>query len=330
MGRVRLLAMTEVVPASDENIGRAAELLRAGELVCFPTETVYGVGADASNSEAVRRIFRAKGRPADHPLIVHLPAIESLDEWVDEVPEQARSLARGFWPGPLTLVLRRGRRVSLQVTGGQDTVAVRIPAHPLALRLLAEFGGALAAPSANRFGRISPTRPEHALAELGQEVALVLDGGASSIGVESTIVDLSGAVPHLLRPGAVSRKQLARVLGAPLATAEQREGPRAPGRLPSHYAPRSPARLVSEQLLDDELAGNPDVSVLARRPPPGGFRGRWLRLPSDPDGYARELYSALRELDDAGRPIIIEEPPRLPDWEAVNDRLGRAAAPPGK
>jgi L-threonylcarbamoyladenylate synthase len=326
--------MAPVVPATDANIVRAADLLRAGELVCFPTETVYGVGADAANPAALRRVFSAKGRPADHPLILHLPATwktdDLVDEWVADVPEQARTLAERFWPGPLTLVLRRGRRVPDEVTGGQDTVALRVPAHPVAQRLLAEFGGAVAAPSANRFGRISPTRPEHAAAELGDRLAMVIDGGPSTVGVESTILDLSSGTPRLLRPGGVSRRLLADVLGEQPAAANEGEGPRAPGRLASHYAPASPVRLVPGDALGRELEGEPHASVLALRPAPPAFAGRWLRLPGEPEGYARELYSALRQLDALGRRILIESPPEGADWEAVNDRLARAAGTGGQ
>jgi L-threonylcarbamoyladenylate synthase len=321
--------MALVVPATDANIVRAAELLRSGELVGFPTETVYGVGADAADAAAVRRVFSAKGRPADHPLILHLPATwdmnELVDEWAADVPEQARTLAERFWPGPLTLVLRRGRRVPDEVTGGQDTVALRVPAHPVAQRLLAAFGGPVAAPSANRFGRISPTRPEHAAAELGDSLAMVIDGGPSTVGVESTILDLSGDAPRLLRPGGVSRRLLAQVLGAVPAAVQEGSGPRAPGRLASHYAPLSPLRLIPSGALESELEAAPDASVLALRPAPPAFAGRWLWLPGEPEGYARELYSALRELDALGRRILVEAPPEGAEWEAVNDRLARAA-----
>ncbi|MEX2534696.1 MAG: L-threonylcarbamoyladenylate synthase [Trueperaceae bacterium] len=322
--------MASVVPATDENLSRAADILRRGELVCFPTETVYGLGADASNPKAVRRIFRAKGRPANHPLIVHLPGLPHLHRWAIDVPESALTLGRLFWPGPLTLVLRRGPRVPLEVTGGQETVAVRVPGHPVALRLLAEFGGALAAPSANRFGRLSPTLPQHAADELGGEVALVLDGGPSEVGVESTILDLSGGPPRLLRPGAVSRERLAEVLACDLSSNGSEMAPRVPGTLPSHYAPNSPVELLRAAKLSARLSGERSFSVLSRRPAPAEFEGKWLQLPDEPEGYARRLYAALRELDQIGSPIIIDAPPREPAWEAVNDRLLRASAPRGQ
>jgi L-threonylcarbamoyladenylate synthase len=315
--------VSTVVPATPENLRRAAELLRAGELVGFPTETVYGVGADAANPEAVRRVFRAKGRPASHPLIVHLPAADSLAEWAVEIPDEALALADRFWPGPLTLVLRRSARVPDEVTGGQDTVALRVPAHELAVGLLREFGAPLAAPSANRFGRISPTRAEHVAMELGDDVSLILDGGPSNVGVESTILDLSGPKPRVLRPGGVYREQLEEALGVGLEGAKGGAGPRAPGRLASHYAPVNEVELVGPGQLDQRRGEA--VSVLSLRPPPAGFDGRWLRLPAEPRGYARELYAALRELDATGRPILIEAPPEDPEWEVVNDRLARAA-----
>lgn len=265
--------MADVVPATARNLRRAAELLRAGQLVCFPTETVYGLGGDAGSSEAVKRIFAAKGRPAEHPLIVHLARLEQLPSWAIDVPESAFALGERFWPGPLTIVLKRGSGVPLEVTGGQETVAVRVPAHPVARRLLEEFGGAVAAPSANRFGRISPTLPEHAADELGDRVELVLDGGAAPVGVESTIVDLSGAFPRLLRPGAVSREQLAEVLGNIITATGAGEGPRVPGTLASHYAPTSPARLLSARQLDEEIA----EALLGTEKGPGSTRGREQR-----------------------------------------------------
>lgn len=317
--------MGEVVIGDDDGIARAVALLAAGELVCFPTETVYGVGGNAADPLAVSRIFQAKGRPPSHPLIVHIADARDLAAWAGDIPPSALLLAELFWPGPLTMVLRRGPAVPLEVTGGQDTVAVRVPAHPLALRLLREFGGAVAAPSANRFGRVSPTRAEHVADELGDAVALILDGGPASVGLESTIVDLSEGEARLLRPGGIPRQALIEALGGEVADAGAR-APRSPGRLASHYAPASPVEVLGPSEFTVRLAGAEEVSVMARRERRHGFVGEWVRLPDDPDGYARHLYASLRTLDRPGRPIIVEAPPRDARWEAVNDRLDRAAS----
>ena len=225
------------------SIARAVEILRAGGLVAFPTETVYGLGADASNPAAVARIFEAKGRPAEHPLIVHLASAASLDEWASEVPPLARAFAEACWPGPLTLILRRSPRVPDAVTGGLETVGLRVPAHPLALELLGAFGGGIAAPSANRFGSVSPTTAAHVRRGLGDRVDMVLDGGPCDVGVESTIVDLSGGAPALLRPGGLPRERLELIAGVRIPI--QRDGAvRAPGMLESHYAPDARLLLV--------------------------------------------------------------------------------------
>src|SRR5574341_279088 len=222
--------------ATDRDIEQAVAVLRAGGLVAFPTETVYGLGADASNAAAVRKIFEAKRRPAAHPLIVHLADAVQLANWAREVPEHARRLARKFWPGPLTLILKRAPRVSDVVTGGQETVAVRVPLHPVSQQLLARFGSGVAAPSANRHGRVSATTAEHVRREFGAEVNCVLDGGEARIGIESAIVDLSGVRPVLLRPGWVTAAEIESVLGTRLASPDT-GAPRAPGTLPVHYAP---------------------------------------------------------------------------------------------
>ncbi|MBI1844800.1 MAG: threonylcarbamoyl-AMP synthase, partial [Actinobacteria bacterium] len=233
-------------------IAGAVGVLRAGGLVAFPTETVYGLGADASNDEAVRRIFAVKGRPTDHPLIVHLGDADQLDAWAREIPSDARLLAAACWPGPLTLVLWRSSAVSDVVTGGRDSVGLRVPSHPVALELLRAFGGGVAAPSANRFGRVSPTTAAHVVADLGDDVDLVLDGGPCAVGVESTIVDLTGEAPMLLRQGGVSIETIEGVIGrAVIATAE---GPaRAPGMLAAHYAPTARVELVEAHRLQDRL-----------------------------------------------------------------------------
>ena len=310
----------------EDEIERAADLLRAGGLVAFPTETVYGLGADASNSSAVKRIFAVKGRPADHPVIVHLPSVDSLADWAREVPGEVYKLAETFWAGPLTLILKRSERVPDVVTGGQDTVGLRVPGHPLALKLLRAFGGGVAAPSANRFGRISPTTAAHVRAELGDSASMILDGGACDVGLESTILDMSRGRPHLLRPGRISPLQLAEILGEePLMKSDN--SPRAPGTLESHYAPTTP--VVIAESLTDYLGENTEkkLAVLARSQKPAWLESaRWLVLPGEPEGYAQQLYAGLRELDGAKcDEIVVETVPDIPEWLAVRDRLKRAA-----
>lgn len=323
----------DVVPANAAGIERAADLLRSGALVAFPTETVYGLGADAANPVAVRAVFEAKGRPADHPLIVHLADATHLDAWARAVPDGARALARAFWPGPLTLILPRASLASDAVTGGQDTVGVRVPAHPVAHALLEAFarrgGDGVAAPSANRYGHVSPTTAEHVVADLGDRVAMVLDGGPCAVGIESTIVAFAGDRPILMRPGGIGVDALARVLGR-MPDAPAGGAPRASGTHASHYAPRTAAFLVDAPLLSAEILRLAErdevVAVLARNVRrPREFDGPWIDAPDDADGYARDLYANLRALDATGADaILIEAPPDAPAWLAVRDRLARA------
>jgi L-threonylcarbamoyladenylate synthase len=310
-------------------IARAADRLRDGLLVAFPTETVYGLGADAGNPEAVRRIFAAKGRPADHPVIVHLGDAAELAQWARMVPDGAMKLAAAFWPGPLTLILPRAPHVADIVTGGQDSVGLRVPSHPVARELIAAFGGGIAAPSANRFGRISPTTAQHVAEDLGESVAMILDGGPCPIGIESTIVAFTDDRPVLLRPGGIGVPALARALGQPIAEPDA-TSPRASGGLAAHYAPRTPANLLAVDMLRAEISQLDDrdeiVAVLARTlPRPADFTGVWLRAPTDAAPYAHDLYSNLRTLDAANADVIlIESVPEGDAWLAVRDRLSRA------
>jgi len=321
-------------------IERAAALLRQGELVAFPTETVYGLGADARNPAAVGKIFAAKGRPADHPLIVHLPDISHLEHWARDIPEAARVLAKAFWPGPLTLILKRQPDVPDAVTGGQDTVGLRVPNHPLALELLRAFDGGIAAPSANRFGRISPTTADHVREDLGDTVALILDGGPCTVGIESTIIDMSGPRTIVLRPGMLSAIDIGRVLGRVPMSADDPLAPpavrntRASGSLEAHYAPRTPLVLMPDDSLPitlrNAIVQKERVAVLATFPPPFGHALiEWHVAPADPAGFARDLYANLRLLDALGCVRIIVQKPVGQPWQAIHDRLKRAAAGSG-
>ena len=321
------------------DVKRAAELLRAGELVAFPTETVYGLGADAANAAAVAKIFAAKGRPADHPLIVHLAGDDHLDRWATDIPDAAYELAEAFWPGPLTLILKRQAHVLDAVTGGQDTVGLRVPGHPLALELLREFAGAhgsgLAAPSANRFGRVSPTTAAHVREDLGSAVAMVLDGGPCRVGIESTILDLSSARPTILRPGMVGIDAIAQVLGDLPALGAGTAAPRVSGSLDAHYAPRTPLLLVPADGLAiavrNALAAQERIAVLSCLAAPLQHDlVVWRRAPADAAGFAHDLYASLHELDKLGcARIVVQSPPRTEAWRAVMDRLKRAAAGSG-
>ena len=308
---------------SDE-VRRAAEILGRGGLVAFPTETVYGLGADASSATAVSRLYRVKRRPIDHPVIIHFASAEAAFEWAREVPGEAKALAQRFWPGPLTLILKRADKAKDFVTGGQDTVGIRVPSHPMAQCLLRSFGNGVAAPSANRFGLVSPTNAAHVREDLGQDVDLVLEGGPSDVGIESTIIDLSRNGAVLLRPGRITKRQIEEALGQQVAE-KTSASPRHSGGLERHYAPRTPARLVPSYDLDKEIARLKEkVAVLAFSRPDERV-DYWLRMPRDPDDYARKLYGALRELDGAGcEEILVEAPPEAPEWAAVRDRLQRA------
>jgi L-threonylcarbamoyladenylate synthase len=293
------------------DVDRALAVLRAGGLVGIPTETVYGLAADASNPEAVRRIFAVKRRPADHPLIVHIADQAQMSDWASILPNAAVMLADACWPGPLTLLVPRGSRVLDDVTGGRSTVGLRVPAHPLTLELLHRFGGGLAAPSANRFGRVSPTTADHVRADLGDDVDFVLDGGPCPIGVESTIVDCTVDPPQVLRPGAITADEVAALLQRSLAPAA---GPsRAPGMLESHYAPRCRVLLADDEAAARSLAESyPAAETIAD---------------DDLVNYARTLFGRLRDADDRGVDTVIAVlPPPSGLGHAIRDRLTKAAA----
>ena len=310
---------------------KAVAILRRGGLVAFPTETVYGLGADAGNPDAIRKLYAAKGRPADHPVIVHLADAAQLTQWSREITPAANKLAQRFWPGPLTLILRRTPDVNDALTGGQDTIALRIPSHPMAHALLVKFGGGIAAPSANRFGHVSATTAQHVREELGASVELVLDGGQSEVGIESTIVDVTGVQPVLLRPGHISAHEIEVAAGVALVS-PQAKSPRAPGTLAAHYAPNTPLLIMQGDLML-ELAATlarqgKSVAVLARSTLQPLLPGlKWIAAPHHAQAYAHDLYANLRALDAQGcDAILVEQLPQQPEWTAVNDRLGRAAA----
>ncbi|MDQ6853982.1 MAG: L-threonylcarbamoyladenylate synthase [Actinomycetota bacterium] len=316
--------------ATDADIARAVEALRRGGLVAFPTETVYGLGVDATNVDAIARLYEVKGRPRSHPVIVHIGARELLADWGADISASAHRLAEALWPGPLTIVVRRAARVPDAVTGGGDTVGVRVPDQPVALAMLRAFGRGVAAPSANRFGRVSPTTADDVRADLGGDVDVVIDDGPCTVGVESTIVDCTGAEPVILRPGGVPRERIEAIAGR--STPVRRDGlVRAPGSFKSHYAPEATVLLVGRDELGERaasfIAAGQRVAVLTAGPPPRLPDGVIvLDAPRDVDEYARVLYARLREADRLAVDVLLAVPP--PDagvGAAVRDRLRRAA-----
>jgi len=305
------------------DITLAAQTLRNGGVVAIPTETVYGLGALATDDVAVARIFEIKGRPSDHPLIVHLSSRTQLADWSADVPEWAHTLADTYWPGPLTLVVPRSPLASDVVTGGLPTVGLRVPSHPIAQALLAVVGEGIAAPSANRYGHVSPTTSSHVVAELGPYLAptdRILDGGASQVGVESTIVDCTGDLPHVLRPGAVTVEQIESTTGLEVVTGGTT---RAPGTLPAHYAPQALVLVVDAPDLATAPRGNGLIAPAHIPTPDGLIR---LAAPADTAAYARELYAALRRADDLTLTGVVVVPPGADGIGlAIRDRLRRAA-----
>lgn len=323
----------------EAQLAHAIALLRGGDVIAIPTETVYGLAADAENELAVRKIFAVKGRPADHPLIVHLAKNTPLEGWAEHVPEAAHQLAEAFWPGPLTMILQRGPKAAPAVTGGLPTIGLRVPSHPVAQQLLTSFGGGLAAPSANRFGRVSPTTAKHVQSELGERVPLILDGGQCEVGIESTIVDLSSEQIAVLRPGAITAEQIKRVVGKRLAEASA-SSPRVSGSLESHYAPAAGVEIHSDETAISraiELAASgKKVGVIAHFrflygiPMESMMSQAILPLPIDtkPQGFARDLYATLRLADaNSCDVVIVVPPPEKGIGVAIADRLRKSAAP---
>jgi L-threonylcarbamoyladenylate synthase len=336
--------VTDLQNQAPDAIAGAARALEAGRLVAFPTETVYGLGADAENPDAVAAIYAAKGRPQDHPVIVHVAPEASLDYWCADIPLAARQLADAFWPGPLTMILKRAPNIPDAVSGGQDTVGIRCPSHPVAIALLRAFKGGkggVAAPSANKFGHVSPTTAQHVRDEFGIDVgegariAAVLDGGQSEVGIESTIVDLSRLQTHgpvLLRPGHISAEAIAAVIDQVPARPDA-AAPRASGTLESHYAPHTPVAMQDTATLVETLArlyaAGRKVALIHYSALPHALAAMphaAVQLPATPEGFAHALYAALRGMDGTGADVIlVEAPPQEGAWLGVNDRLRRAA-----
>lgn len=315
-------------------IDKAVNILDSGGLVAFPTETVYGLGADAANEAAVRRIFAAKERPMDHPLIVHLPSREAVSEWAAEITPEAERLMDAFWPGPLTLILPKNPNVSNLITAGQEKIGLRMPSHPVAQAILEAFGKGIAAPSANKFTHISPTTAEAVKEELGNEVDLILDGGICEVGVESTILDVSSDSYTVLRPGMITKEELEVIIGRPVSLVTQagHSTVRAPGHHAVHYAPNTPTQVLSRDALyaylDSLMEVELPIAVVVYEP--GFDRKREgvhvVNMPPRPDGYAHELYHALRSLDHLQvKQIIIEDVPNESAWQAIRDRIAKAS-----
>lgn len=329
---------TGLTPEQQEQIAAAAQILRSGGTVAFPTETVYGLGADATNPSAIHKIYRIKQRPVDHPLIVHIGAISDLHHWTHAIPESAWKLARHFWPGPLTLILPRSTHIPDCVTGGQDTVGLRMPAHPVALTLLRELGPekALAAPSANRFGRISPTAAAHVQQELGTEVDMILDGGTCQVGLESTIISFHYGTPQILRPGGITPAAIEAILQNPVLLPHHRpQTIRVSGALPAHYAPATPLRLypAAELWQRASALAEQGLRILVitwsdsnRSRPAVNESIEQFIMPSDPAAYGQQLYARLRQSDQMNYDyLLVETPPDHSDWLAIADRLQRAS-----
>jgi L-threonylcarbamoyladenylate synthase len=338
-----------VTTASDREINQAAQVLLQGGLVAFPTETVYGLGADAESREAVERIYQAKGRPSNHPVIVHVAPEADVSYWAASVPDEARALIDAFWPGPLTLILKRAAHISDVVSGGQDSVGLRCPSHPVAQRLIRAFAagkpsgqGGIAGPSANKFGQVSPTQASHVRDEFPELVAagmLILEGGSSEVGIESSIIDLSrlsqGVGPVLLRPGYVTSKQISQVLEMPVSQPDA-QAPRVSGALKSHYAPQTPIKLVtrtgimSAALQQRSHTTKKIVCVthsIDQALHPQLENIDWVSMPTQPEAYGYALYATLRALDQNHYALMLwEDVPDTPEWLGIKDRLGRAAA----
>lgn len=305
-----------------KEIKKAVKLLKQGQLVAIPTETVYGLAADANNPKAIKKIFQLKGRPINHPLILHISSIKELSDWVEFIPESAHKLIKSFWPGPMALIFPAKRGVSKLITGGQDTIAIRMPSHPTTRKLLKLFKGPVVAPSANKFGHVSPTCVEHVKSEFGNKLKLILDGGNSLLGIESTIIDITKSPARLLRPGPLSMAKIKKLSGVKVIAAKSKKSPRVSGGLKSHYAPKTKVILFQKNIKFKD-----NTAIMALKAKPTKNNSLFISMPNNPDAYAHILYTVLRELDAMKlNAIYIETPPNKPQWLAVRDRVMRAAS----
>lgn len=315
--------MDSLVP--QDTLEEAVALLKDGQVVAFPTETVYGLGADASNSDAVKKIYDIKSRPTNHPLIVHLANAEQVRLWVRDFPDNARKLAEAFWPGPLTMIMYKNGRVADEAVAGSTTVAIRVPNHPVALQLLEEFDGGLAGPSANKFGQVSPTSANHVKTDLGNNVAMVLDGGKCSVGIESTIIDMTSEVPEILRPGGITRSQIEDTLGIEVNVSSEISN-RASGMTKSHYSPKANVILIEVTDLDDLEEKTKSASGIIAPISVEGFGFAW-QMPQDAEAYSKSLYAVFREADERRLKTVYVIPPSEGEMlPAVVDRLTKASA----
>lgn len=313
-----------------KDINKAVKLLRAGECVAIPTETVYGLAADATNLKAIKKIFTLKGRPQHHPLILHISHVDQLKDWVEETPDVmkvAKKLMKSFWPGPMTLIFPVKKSILnlsyvRTITGNQDTIGIRMPSHPITRKLLKLFGGPVVAPSANKFGHVSPTSAEHVKSEFKHKLKLILDGGQTKLGIESSIITITEVPPRVLRPGPLSIAKIKKLSGVKMVSGKSKKSPRVSGNLKSHYAPKTLVKLFVGKFKSPEK----NIAVMSTGLPTARIT-QWIVMPNDPAKYAKQLYSTLRELDSRKlRTIYIALPPNKPEWAAVRDRLLRAAS----
>lgn len=317
--------MSIIINANPISLLLASQALKEGKLVAIPTETVYGLAADATNPSAVEKIFIAKERPQQHPLIVHIADIDQLTDWAIDIPPSAYQLAKKFWPGPLTLILKKHPKVHPIITGNQETIGIRMPAHPVTLAILKQGHLAVAAPSANRHCQISPTTAQHVEEELGDKVDLIIDGGPCAVGVESTIINLTSTPYEILRPGMISQEAISAVLTEKIHTQKSTFSPRVSGSLDKHYSPKKTAMLLPENAILETSLQYKKVAVMAFLEKPKAWSGYWETMPTNAEAYAQKLYSTLRQLDHTDADIILIAKPPM-DWLAIYDRLQRACA----
>ncbi len=307
-------------------IDEAVTLLQNGEVVAVPTETVYGLAADAKNIEAINKIFISKGRPSEHPLIVHVDTLARVSDWAEQIPENAKKLAASFWPGPLTMIFTKKNEVSSLITGGLPTVAVRIPNHMIALEIIKKLGNGIVAPSANAHKKTSPTKPEHVLKTLEGKIAAIVDGGTCSVGIESTIIDMSKEIPIILRPGAITKEMIEKVLGITIQS-PLKHNEKVSGNMEFHYQPEKPLYLMTREQIEKLLPTEDAVAIMHYSSLPQNKNVTYYTMPTDKTVYAQALYTTLHSIDNTDvKKIIVEKPPFLSEWSDINDRLIKAAS----